>query len=75
MAKSTKAVAEEKFAALQRKKETELEDQEKAARERKDHMATLKARRLEKEAKEREAAALEKEAKNKKKKTTTRKKT
>ena len=75
MAKSTKAVAEEKFAALQRKKETELEDQEKAARERKDHMATLKARRLEKEANEREAAALEKEAKNKKKKTTTRKKT
>lgn len=71
MAKSTKAVAEEKFAALQRKKETELEDQEKAARERKDHMATLKARRLEKEANEREAAALEKEAKKKK---TTRKK-
>ena len=72
MAKSTKAVAEEKFAALQRKKETELEDKEKAARERKDHIATLKARRLEKEANEREAAAIEKEAKKKK---TTRKKT
>lgn len=65
MAKSTKAVAEEKFAALQKKKETELEDQEIAARERKAHIATLKARRLEKEAAERAAAALEVKPKRK----------
>ena len=65
MAKTTKAVAEEKFAALQKKKETELKDQEKAARERKDHIATLKAKRLEKAAADQAAAALEEKPKRK----------
>lgn len=65
MAKVTKTIAEERLAALELKKVEELEDQEDPALARKTHIATLKARRLEKEAAERAAKKLEDKPKKK----------
>lgn len=66
----TKSVAEERLAALKLDQAEELEDLETADEKRKSHMATLKARRLEKEAAERAAEAADPKPKRKTKKKT-----
>lgn len=65
MAKSTKAFAEEKSAVIQNRVNAEIEDQEKAAEERRAHNAVLKARRLEKAAADKAEAARAAKAKAK----------
>ncbi len=70
MRKSAKSRAEEQFAATQKKAKQALNEKEKARQERAEHVASLRALRLAKEATDKEAAeeaAAEKAAaKNKK---------
>jgi hypothetical protein len=70
MLKSVKSRAEEQFATIQKKDKQALKEREKARQERADHVASLRALRLAKEAADKKAAekiAAEKAiAKNKK---------
>ncbi len=70
MLKSVKSRAEEQFAATQKKDNQALKEKEKARQEKADHVASLRALRLAKEAADKKAAekaAAEKAAaKNKK---------
>jgi hypothetical protein len=70
MLKSVKSRAEEQFATIQKKDKAALKEREKARQERADHVASLRALRLAKEAADKKAAekiAAEKAAaKNKK---------
>ncbi len=70
MVKSVKSRAEEQFAAIQKKDKQALKEKEKARQERAEHVASLRALRLAKEAADKEAAvkeAAEKAAAKKKK--------
>ena len=70
MVKSVKSSAEEKFAAIQKKDKEAMKEKEKALQERTEHVASLRALRLAKEAADKEAAvkeAAEKAAAKKKK--------
>ncbi len=66
MLKSVKSRAEEKFAAIQKKDKKALNEKEKARQERAEHVASLRALRLAKEAADKKAAAEKAAAKNKK---------
>ncbi len=66
MLKSGKSRAEEQFAAIQKKDKQALKEKEKARQERAEHVASLRALRLAKEAADKEAAAEKGAAKNKK---------
>ncbi len=57
MLKSVKSRAEEQFAATQKKAKQALNEKEKARRERAEHVASLRALRLAKEAADKEATA------------------
>jgi hypothetical protein len=57
MYKSVKSVAEEQFAAIQKKAKQALTEKEKARQERAEQVAGLRALRLAKEAADKEAAA------------------
>ncbi len=57
MLKSVKSRAEEQFAATQKKDKQALKEKEKARQERAEHMASLRALRLAKEAADKKAAA------------------
>ena len=57
MFKSVKSRAEEQFAATQKKDKPALNEKEKARQERAEHVASLRALRLAKEAADKEAAA------------------
>ncbi len=65
MLKSVKSRAEEPFAATRKKDKQALKEKEKARQERAEHVASLRALRLAKEAADRKAAAEEEAAKNK----------
>ncbi len=69
MVESVKSRAEEKFAAIQKKDKEALKGKKKALQERAEHVASLRALRLVKEAADKEAAekAAEKAAAKKKK--------
>ena len=70
MRKSAKSRAEEQFAATQKNDNQVLKEKEKAWQERAEHVASLRALRLAKEAADKKAAekaAAEKAAKKKKK--------
>ncbi len=70
MVKSVKSWAEEQFAATQKKDKQALKGKEKALQERAEHVASLRALRLAKDAADKEAAeeaAAEKAATKKKK--------
>ncbi len=70
MLKSVKSSAEEKFAAIQKKDKNPPNEKESARQERAEHVASLRALRLAKEAADKEAAdkeAAEKAAAKKKK--------
>ncbi len=56
MLKSVKSKAEEKFAAIQKKDKQALKEKEKALQERAEHVASLRALRLAKEAADKKAA-------------------
>ncbi len=56
MLKSTKSRAEEQFAATQKKDKLALNEKEKARQERAEHVASLRALRLAKEAADKQAA-------------------
>ncbi len=56
MLKSVKSRAEEQFAATQKKGKQALKEKEKARQERAEHVASLRALRLAKEAADKEAA-------------------
>jgi len=56
MLKSVKSKAEEKFAAIQKKDKQALKGKKKAQQERADHVASLRALRLAKEAADKKAA-------------------
>jgi hypothetical protein len=56
MYKSVKSKAEEQFAATQKKNKQALTEKEKARRERAEHVVSLRALRLAKEAADKEAA-------------------
>ena len=56
MFKSVKSRAEEQFAATQKKDKPALNEKEKARQERAEHVASLRALRLAKEAADKEAA-------------------
>ncbi len=56
MLKSVKSKAEEKFAAIQKKDKQALKGKKKAQQERADHVASLRALRLAKEAADKNAA-------------------
>ena len=56
MYKSVKSMAEEQFAAIQKKAKQTLTEKEKARQERAEHVAKLRALRLAKEAADKEAA-------------------
>ena len=66
MLKSVKSKAEEKFAAIQKKDKQALKGKKKAQQERADHVASLRALRLAKEAADKNAANEKAAAKNKK---------
>ena len=66
MLKSGRSRAEEQFAATQKKDKQALKEKEKARQERAEHVASLRALRLAKEAADKEAAAEKAAAKNKK---------
>ncbi len=66
MLKSVKSRAEEQFAATQKKGKKALKEKEKARQERAEHVASLRALRLAKEAADKKAAAEKSAAKNKK---------
>ncbi len=66
MLKSVKSRAEEQFAAIQKKDKPALKEKEKALQERAEHVASLKALRLAKEAADKKAAAEKAATKNKK---------
>ena len=55
MYKSVKSMAEEQFAAIQKKAKQALTEKEKARQERAEHVASLRALRLAKEAADKEA--------------------
>ena len=55
MYKSVKSIAEEQFAAIQKKTKQALTEKEKAWQERAEHVASLRALRLAKEAADKEA--------------------
>ncbi len=57
MLKSVKSRAEEQFAATQKKAKQALNEKEKTRRERAEHVASLRALRLAKEAADKEATA------------------
>ncbi|MCH7542417.1 MAG: hypothetical protein IIB65_02130 [Proteobacteria bacterium] len=57
MYQSVKSKAEERFAATQKKNKAALKEKEKARQERAEHVASLRALRLAKEAADKEAAA------------------
>ncbi len=57
MYQSVRSRAEEQFAATQKKKKPALKEKEKARQERAEHVASLRALRLAKEAVDKEAAA------------------
>ncbi len=57
MLKSVKSRAEEKFAAIQKKGKKALKEKDKARQERAEHVASLRALRLAKEAADKKAAA------------------
>ncbi len=69
MSKSVKSRAEELFAATQKKDKVILKEKEKAEQDKADHVATLRALRLAKEAADKktaeDAAARKQAAKNK----------
>ncbi len=56
MYQSVKSRAEERFAATQKKNKPALKEKEKARQERAEHVASLRALRLAKEAADKEAA-------------------
>ena len=56
MLKSVKSSAEEKFAAIQKKDKQALKGKKKAQQERAEHVASLRALRLAKEAADKKAA-------------------
>ena len=56
MLKSVKSRAEEQFAATQKKDKQALKEKEKARQERAEHVASLRALRLAKEAVDKQAA-------------------
>ncbi len=56
MYKSVKSMAEEQFAAIQKKAKQTLTEKEKARQERAEHVASLRTLRLAKEAADKEAA-------------------
>jgi len=66
MLKSVKSRAEEQFAATQKKGKKALKEKDKARQERAEHVASLRALRLAKEAADKKAAAEKAAAKNKK---------
>ncbi len=66
MLKSVKSRAEEQFTATQKKDKKALNEKEKARQERAEHVASLRALRLAKEAADKKAAAKKAAAKNKK---------
>jgi len=66
MLKSVKSRAEEQFAATQKKGKKALKEKEKARQERAEHVASLRALRLAKEAADKKAAAEKAATKNKK---------
>ncbi len=66
MLKSIKSRAEEQFAATQKKDKQALKEKEKARQEKAEHVASLRALRLAKEAADKKAAAEKAAAKNKK---------
>ncbi len=57
MLKSVKSRAEEQFAATQKKDKEAMKEKEKALQKRAEHVASLRALRLAKEAVDKEAAA------------------
>lgn len=63
MRKPLRMSAEEQFAATQKKVDRAVAEKEQATNERAEHVATLKARRLVKEAADKEAAIAVAEAK------------
>ena len=65
MLKSTKSRAEQQFAATQKKDKQALKEKEKARLKRVEHVASLRALRLAKEAADEKAAAEKATAKNK----------
>ena len=65
MFKTARLRAEEQFTATQKKDKQALKEKEKARQEIKQHVASLRALRLAKEAADRKAAAEEEAAKNK----------
>ncbi len=65
MLKSTKSRAEQQFATTQKKNKQALKEKEKARLERVEHVASLRALRLAKEAADEKAAAEKATAKNK----------
>ena len=65
MLKSVKTKAEEQFAAIQKKGKKVLKEKEKARLERAEHVASLRALRLAKEAADKKAAAEKAAAKKK----------
>ena len=65
MLKSTKSRAEQQFATTQKKDKQALKEKEKARLERVEHVASLRALRLAKEAADEKAAAEKATAKNK----------
>ena len=60
MSKSVKSKAEEQFAAIQKKDKPALKEKNKAQQERAEHVSSLRALRLAKEAADKEAAAKKK---------------
>ena len=56
MSRQTRQIAEEKFAAAQKKRDEAVTQEETAKRERAEHIARLKERRLAKEAEEKRLA-------------------
>jgi hypothetical protein len=56
MSKSARSRAEEQFTATQKKDKQALKEKEKARQEREDHVASLRALRLAKEAADKKAA-------------------
>ncbi len=65
MLKSVKSRAEEQFAAIQKKGKQALKGKKKVRQERAEHVASLRALRLAKEAADKKAAAEKAAAKNK----------
>ena len=59
MVNLVKSRAEEKFAAIQKKEKKVLNEKEKALQERAEHVASLRALRLTKEAVDKKAADME----------------